>query len=395
MNIQDLNKRKNELYGAQEAILNSAQEGKRALTATENENLDKFTNEIKDVDRQIALSNSIAVGRSELLKPTSQIEIPQGAKLSGDDKITFSADYKRNFWSSFAKKGQFSNAALGEGGTTDGGNLVPITVDGTIVPLAPQENALRKLALVLATQTDIKLPAQLTRGVAAAKTESRTSDNAFAGTDPSFTQVTLSAFMKGQLVPITIELAQDVPALEKFLVADLGRAINNYEEDKFANGSGNGEPEGILTGADAGQTNALTAENSLDFLGTLRAAYYANANFLMHRKTGIAFRKAQLSANQFNQYWTTVGGQDYLHGFPVFYSSAFPVFDASPAVNGAIAFGDFQTAFTIGDRGGPGIVVSVDNITELKNGKINVIGYRRSDSRVRVSEAVKIWTING
>ena len=64
-------------------------------------------------------------------------------------------------------------------------------------------------------------------------------------------------------------------------------------------------------------------------------------------------------------------------------------------MNGAIAFGDFQTAFTIGDRGGPGIVVSVDNVTELKNGKINVIGYRRSDSRVRVSEAVKIWTING
>jgi HK97 family phage major capsid protein len=395
MNVQDLNKRKNELYAAQEAILNSAQEAKRILTTVENENLDKHTNEIKDLDRQIALSNTIAVGRSELLKPTSQIEIPQGAKLSGDGKIIFSADYKRNFWSSFAKKGQFSNAALGEGGTTDGGNLVPITVDGTIVPLAPQENALRKLALVLETQNDIKLPAQLTRGVAAAKDESRTADHAFAGTDPSFTQVTLSAFMKGQLVPITIELAQDVPALEKFLVADLGRAINNYEEDKFANGSGTGEPEGILTGADAGQTNALNAANSLDFLGTLRAAYYANANFLMHRKTGIAFRKKQLTDNQFNQYWTTVGGQEYLHGFPVYYSSAFPVFVASPAVNGAIAFGDFNTAFTIGDRGGPGIVVSVDNITELKNGKINVIGYRRSDSRVRVSEAVKIWTING
>ena len=324
MNVQDFNKRKNELYGAQEAILNSAQEAKRALTATENENLDKFTNEIKGLDRQIALSNSIAVGRSELLKPTSQIEIPQGAKLSGDGKITFSADYKRNFWGSFAKKGQFSNAALGEGGTTDGGNLVPITVDGTIVPLAPQENALRKLALVLETQNDIKLPAQLTRGVAAAKDESRTADHAFAGTVPSFTQVTLSAFMKGQLVPITIELAQDVPALEKFLVADLGRAINNYEEDVFANGSGSGEPEGILTGADAGQTAALNAANSLDMTGTLRAAYYNNANWLMHRQTGIAFRKKQLTDNQFNQYWTTVGGQDYCARIPRVLQLRFP-----------------------------------------------------------------------
>jgi HK97 family phage major capsid protein len=130
-------------------------------------------------------------------------------------------------------------------------------------------------------------------------------------------------------------------------------------------------------------------------LGTLRAAYYDNASWLMHRQTGIAFRKKQLTDNQFNQYWTTVGKQDYLHGFPVFYSSAFPVYSASPAVSGAIAFGDFNTAMTIGDRGGPALAISVDSITELKNGKINVLGYRRTDSRVRVSEAVKIWTVNG
>jgi HK97 family phage major capsid protein len=391
---QELNKRKQELFSAQEAILNSAQEAKRVLTTVENENLDKFTNEIKDIDRQIALSDSIAAGRAGLQKPTSAAAVPQPAKANEDGKITFSAEYRDAFWNAF-KDHSFRNAALGEGGTSDGGVLVPITVDSTIVPLAGQENALRKLALVMVTQNDIKLPAQLTRSIAAAKAESRTGDNAFGGTAPTFTSVTLSAFMKGQNCPVTIELSQDVPALQTFLTADLSRAINNFEEDVFANGSGTGEPEGILTGADAGQTNALTAANSLDFLGTLRAAYYANASFLMHRQTGIAFRKAQLSANQFNQYWTVQGNQDYLHGFPVYYSSAFPVFAASPLVDGKIAFGDFKTAFTIGDRGSSGIAILVDSISDIKNGKINVIGYRRSDSRVRVSEAVKVWTING
>jgi HK97 family phage major capsid protein len=395
VNIQDLNKRKNELFGAQEAILNSAQESKRTLTAAENENLDKFTNEIKDLDRQIATMNSIAAGRTELLKPTSQVAVPQDAKLDPDKPRTFSAEYKTAFWNSF-KDRRFSNAALGEGGTTDGGYLVPITVDSTIVPLAPQENSFRKLALVIPTQNDIKLPAQLTKTIAAAKAESRTSDHAFAGTAPTFTQTTLSAYMAGALVPVTLELAQDVPALQAFLTADINRGINNFEEDLFANGSGSGEPEGILTGADAGQTASLTADHSLDMLGTLAAAYYGNASWLMHRQTSIAFRKAQIAASQFQTYWTTdANGQDRLHGFPVFYSSAFPVYSASPSVSGAIAFGDFRTAMTIGDRGGPGIAISVDSITDLKNGKINVLGYRRTDSRVRISEAVKIWTVNG
>jgi len=69
--------------------------------------------------------------------------------------------------------------------------------------------------------------------------------------------------MSGAFVPVTIELSQDVPALQPFLSADLARGVNNYEEDKFINGSGTGEPQGILAGADAGQTNALDGPNSL------------------------------------------------------------------------------------------------------------------------------------
>jgi HK97 family phage major capsid protein len=390
MNRQDLNKRKNELLTQQDAVLNTALEAKRILTDAEEVNFKNAELEIANINQTLVRFDNISKGRSELALPTSQIVVPTEKTSKG----LFSADYQKNFWNAL-KNRQFTNAALGEGGTTDGGYLVPITVDSTIVPLAPQESSVRKLALVIPTQNDIKLPAQLTKTLAAAKAESRSSDHPFTGTAPSFTQVTLSAFMAGALVPVTLELAQDVPALQPFLIADLSRGINNFEENAFVNGSGSGEPEGILTGADAGQTAHLSAAASLDMLGTLNANYYNNASWLMHRQTGIAFRKAQLAANQFNQYWERVGTQDYLHGFPVFYSAAMPVYAASPAVNGAIAFGDFKTAVTIGDRGGSGIAVTVDSITQLINGKINVFGYRRTDSRVRVSEAVKVWIVNG
>lgn len=396
--IESLNKRKNELYAAQEAILNAAAEAKRTLTTLDNEQLDKFSNEITDLEKQVKTLSAIAAGRAELGKATSEIVIPQNAssKMSGNGKRILSAEYAEAFFKGFNGR-NFRNAALGEGGTTDGGFLVPtIGPNGEIAALAPLEASMRKLANVIVTTNDLKLAAQASKTVATARaTDSRVSNVPFTPSQPAFTQKTVGAYMSGAWVPLTIELSQDVPALQGFLSADLARGVNNYEEDIYINGTGSAEPEGILAGASAGQTAALTSEASLDLTGDLNANYYNNAQWLMHRKTGIAFRKQQLSDNQFNQYFVTVNGKDFLHGFPVNYSSAMPVFVASPEVDGKIAFGDFKAAMTIGDRGGPALQVITDNITQLENGIIRVYGYRRTDSRVLLSEAVKVWTVNG
>lgn len=396
MDRKSLNQRKNELLNKQNAMLTAAESAKRKLTDNEEADFKATELEVADLDQTISRIDAIAKGKSELGQTTTQPVVNVEKKFGA--KKQFSAEYEEAFWNQFKNAGRgIYNAALGEGGTTDGGYLVPITVDSTIVPLAPQENSIRELALVIETANDIKLPAQLTKTLAAAKAESRTGNNAFAGTVPSFTQVTLTAYMAGVVVPVTLELAQDVPALMPFLNNDIARGIQNFEENLFINGTGTGQAEGILTGADAGQTAVIDSAGNaaLDLVGELRAAYYSNANWLMHRQTGIAFRKKQLSANQFNPYFTSVGRQDYLHGFPVYYSSAMPVYAASPLVNGAIAFGDFKTCMVIGDRGGAGIAVKVLDQTSIKNGVLDVLGYRRTDSRIRVSEAVKIWTVNG
>lgn len=395
MNRQELNARKSALLAQQESVLNAAQEQKRKLTDVEEASFSNATNEIKDIDQTLIRFDAIAKGKAEIGAPSSKIVIPT-AKSAKHGKIELSEEYHESFWAGV--RGGFRNTvdSLHEGSNSEGGYLVPVTVDGVIVPLAPQETALRQLALVIPTQHDIKLPAQLTRSAATSKSETadEASPNSFGFTKPTFTQTTLSAFIAGGTVPVSLELAEDVPALQPFLQNDLSRIIAEYEDNKFVNGTGSGEPQGILA-ADAGQTSALTAALSLDFLGTLKAAYYPNAQFLMHRATGIAFRKAQLSANQFNQYWTSSNGVDYLHGYKVNYSSAMPVFAASPLVNGKIAFGDFKTCLTIGDRFNGGVRITVDNITRFQDGLILVNGFRRTDSRIRVSEAVKIWTVNG
>ena len=393
MDTQVLNKRKSELLASQELMLNQAQEAQIKLTDAQEDTFKNATAEVNDIDVTLSRMAAIAKSKAEVNAPTSQLALFPKETKSG--KKQFSAEYEEAFWNMF-KSRNFKNSALGEGGTTDGGYLVPITVDGTITPLAPYESAMRKLATVISTTMDIKLPAEASRSAAVAKAESRTSNNPFGGVSPSFSTVTLSAFMAGTVVPVTFELAQDVPALQGFLEGDILRGITNYEEAKFINGSGTGEPMGILNGASVVQTVSLTAATALDLTGFLPAAYYDNASWLMHRRTGIAFRKAQIAASQFQTYFTDDGqGNERLFGYPIVYSSQMPVYAASPSVTGAVAFGDFATAAVIGDRGGSAIAIKILDQVNALNGVIDVLGYRRTDQRIRVPEAVVIGDVNG
>jgi HK97 family phage major capsid protein len=396
MDSQILNTKRDSLYAAQEAILNKAQELKRGLNTEEDAQFKNLEAEITSVEQTIARMDAVNKGRAAIAAPTTDAFVPE-VKLSKSGKQTFSKEYEEAFWNRF-KTRQFNNTTnLNEGNNANGDYLVPVRVDGEIVALAPLESAMRKLALVIPTTMDIKLPAQLTKTVASAKSESSTvTDQAFTASNPTFTQVTLASHMAGTYVPVSFELAQDVPALQAFLNADILRGIQNWEESKFINGSGSGEPMGILNGATAFETAALSIDSILDLEASLPAAYYANASFLMHRKTGVTLKKAQLAANQFQNFWSTnPDGTSVLDGYPVVYSSQMPVYVASPAVTGAVAFGDFKTCAAIGDRGGSNVSIKVLDQINALNGVIQVLGYRRTDQRVRVAEAVQILTING
>ena len=399
MNVQELNKRKNELLDQQERVLNAAQEAKRKFTDAEETNFKAWEAEIAEISTTVARFEAINKSRGAILQPTTQIEAPVSVKaIEARNAKTkkFSTEYHDAFYGNFqnivtGRTNHFQNTNLTEGSNADGGYLVPISVDSEIVPLAPNETALRQLCKVIPTSMDIKLPAQLTKTVAALRTET----NAFAGTPPTFTQVTLSAFFGAVKVPISLELAQDVPALTEFLNQDIADGIDVYEDDKFVNGSGSGEPQGVLAGGTDALSEALTGDNALDLVGKLNPRYYRNAAWLMNRSTGITVRKKQISDNQFLPYWTNVNGKDFFHGFPVSYSAAMPVYSASPAVTGKAVFGDFKAGMVIGDRGGSGISVKVLDQTSILNGILDVIGYRRTDSRVRVAQALQVWSITG
>jgi HK97 family phage major capsid protein len=380
-----------------EAIVTAAESANRQFTDGERADLDACNATVDALNPQIASIEKLNTLRS--LAPKGQI-------LTGDPgrtvrraaaMKTFAAEYPDAFHAYITSGGKDVSAALYEGSNTAGGYAVPITVDDQIVPLAPQEFAIRQLATVIPTTNDIKFPTKTAFGTVAAKAESGASANTFAGTAPTIGQFTLSAFMAGVLNAISWELAQDVPAFQSFLIQDMLTDQQTYEEALFVSGTGSGQPQGIVGNVGAGVTeepdtngNLVTIAGTLDLTGTLNAQYHANATFVMTRATSIILRKAQVQSNLFEPAWTRVGGQDFLHGYPVKYVTAMPT-----AARGAcpVLFGDFKAGYIIGDRGGSGVSVKVLDQPLAAQGQLQLLTYRRTDGRVRRSEAIQSYNV--
>ena len=112
----------------------------------------------------------------------------------------------------------------------------------------------------------------------------------------------------------------------------------------------------------------------------------------MTRATSIILRTAQVQSNLFEPIFTRgADGVDRLFGYPVAYCQAMPT-----AARGAtpVLFGDFKRGYIIGDRGGSGINVKVLDQPLAAQGIIVLLAYRRTDGRVRRSEAIQSYTIS-
>lgn len=304
------------------------------------------------------------------------------------------SDTAETFGGGFALPSPQMFGALYEGSETAGGYAVPVVTDDQIVPLAAQEMAVRRVALVIPTTSDIKIPTKTAFSTATAKAET----SSFTESEPTLGQFTLSAYMAGVLQEISWELAQDVPAFQAFAVDDMILAQQMYEENLYVNGSGSGQAQGLIGNVGAGygpqeldsNNNAFTVTGVLNTIGTLNEVYHANASWLMARPTSVVIRKAQAQANLFFPALTSVGGQDYLFGYPVNYSAYVP---SASRGNTCALFGDFKRGYIIGDRGGSGINVKVLDQPLASQGLIQLLAYRRTDGRVRRSEAIQAYTV--
>lgn len=278
---------------------------------------------------------------------------------------------------------------LQEGIDSDGGYLVPEEYDSRLIEGLTEENVFRKLATTITTSGERKINIAATKPAAAWIEEGE----ALTFGDATFAQINLDAHKLHVAVKVTEELLYDNAfGLENYIIRQFAKALANAEEDAFLNGTGNGQPLGLLSeegGAEIGITtaaaNGITYGEVVGLVYSLKRPYRKNAAFLCNDQT-IAYLRT-LTDTTGRPLWRDSmedGEPGRILGFKVYTSPYFPVMTAGLP---AIAFGDFSY-YNIGDRG-------TRSFAELKelyagNGMVGFVAKERVDGKLVLPEAVKL-----
>lgn len=351
--------------------------------------------EIQDLSREIQRRERQEAMDAELAKPVSapitgkpmssrQEDAPKTGRASEAYKKAMLTAMRTNFR-------QISNV-LSEGVDANGGYLVPEEYDRRLIDVLTEENVMRSLGTNITTSGEHKINIAATKPAAAWIEEG----GALTFGDATFDQIILDAHKLHVAIKVTEELLYDNAfGLENYIIQQFGKALANAEEDAFINGTGKGQPLGILAttgGAQVGVTaksaTAVTADEIIDLIYSLKRPYRKNAKFLINDQTLAAIRKLKDTTGQYLwQPSLQAGEPDRILGYLVHTSPFFPTVTAGKP---AIAFGDYKY-YNIGDRG-------TRSFAELKelfagNGMVGFVAKERVDGKLVLPEAVKLLTM--
>lgn len=389
--ILELREKRAKAWEAAKNFLDSKRGTDGLLSAEDTATYDKMEADVVALGKEIERLERQANIDAELARPTSNPITNQPGTGHGEEPKTgrasdaYRADMLKALRTNFR---QISNV-LSEGIDTDGGYLVPEEYDRRLIEGLEEENIFRRLATTITTSGERKI------NIAGSKPAAAWIDEGEELTfgDAKFAQINLDAHKLHVAVKVTEELLYDNAfQLEKYILRQFSKALGNAEEDAFLNGDGVGKPLGIFAetgGADVGVTaasaTAITADEIINLVYSLKRPYRKNAKFIMNDQTISLLRKLK-DGNQAYLWQPSVqaGEPDRLFGYEVLTSPYVPTVEAGKPV---IAFGDFSY-YNIGDRG-------TRSFAELKelfagNGMIGFVAKERVDGKLVLPEAIKV-----
>lgn len=396
MTIIELRDKRTKLLATMDGFLDTHRDAKGVLSAEDDAtytNMEKdlaaLTNEIKRMERREAIE-------AELAKPVSTpiTAQPMGAG-SGEDKPKTgraSEAYKDGMLKALRTNFRQITNVLSEGIDADGGYLVPEEYDSRLIESLEEDNVFRRLGTTITTAGERKINIAATKPAAAWIDEGE----ALTFGDATFAQINLDAHKLHVAVKVTEELLYDNAfGLEAYILRQFSKALANAEEDAFLNGTGVGQPLGLLAdvggaevGVTAAATNKITYDELVDLVYSLKRPYRKNAAFLTNDQTVGLLRKLK-DSNGHPLWHDSVedGEPGRILGYKVYTSPYFPVVTAGKP---AIAFGDYSY-YNIGDRG-------TRSFAELKelfagNGMVGFVAKERVDGKLVLPEAVKLLTM--
>lgn len=195
--------------------------------------------------------------------------------------------------------------AMTEGTGSAGGFLVPDQISNELLQLKVQRTVIRGLFSTLNVTSDTLRIASVTGGLTAGWVAELATK---PGADMTFGEISANVFTKAGLATVSNQLLRDsvhsVPALVN---RDLAKRLAILEEIAFIDGTGTGQPQGILNTAGI-QTTTLTSTAVLDLLDAIVTAItniYTNYlgapdAILLHPRTWARIISARESATSQN-----------------------------------------------------------------------------------------------
>ena len=389
--ILEMIEKRNQAWEGAKAFVESKRDKDGLLSTEDAAAYAAMEQKVKDYGAEIARLQEMEAMEQELAKPvnTPLTGKPMSTTEKPEKTGRASEAYKQAMLTALRTNFRQVSNVLSEGVDANGGYLVPEEYDHRLIDILDEENVMRKLGTRITTSGEHKINIAATKPAAAWIEEG----GALTFGDATFDQIILDAHKLHVAIKVTEELLYDNAFnLESYIMQQFGKALANAEEDAFINGTGTGQPLGILAatgGADVGVTaksaTAITADELIDLIYSLKRPYRKSAAFLLNDQTLAAIRKLK---DNYGQYlWQPslqAGEPDRILGYAAYTSPYFPAVAAGKA---AVAFGDFSY-YNIGDRG-------TRSFAELKelfagNGMVGFVAKERVDGKLVLPEAVKL-----
>lgn len=398
--IMDLMEKRAKAWNAAKEFLDSHSQDGGNVSAEDAAVYDRMEKEVTDLTKDIErLQRQEAIDQM-LNQPTSKPITDRPAQTKGEEKTGRATDeYRKAFWDNIRHPGNPVLRDVLEVGTDgNGGYLVPTEFERTLVKALDENNVMRTIGCkVITTQNERKIPVADGHTVAAWTAE----NGAYKESNPTFAQKSIDAYKLTDLIKVSDELLSDsFFDIEGYISEEFGRAFGEAEEDAFINGaiqSGQtviDRPTGLFSKANAGgapqgvaaaSATAITADELISLIYSLKAPYRSKAKFLMNDATVAAIRKLKDSNGVYMwQPSLTAGEPDRLLGYELYTSPKVPVMAAGAR---AVAFGDFS-CYWIADRAGR----TMKRLNELyaTNGQVGFTCTERVDGKLILSEGIKI-----
>lgn len=391
---QELNEQRLGIIAKQEALNNKVIAEGREFTSEEDDQYKRMDADQKALKAKALRLVEIETAQKELADPTRAAAKPnvEGEKL--DKPFQASAEYKQAFNALLANRGVATpqiQATLEKAVNTQGGYLIPIDYETTIIDKLYDANIMRQLGTVTRTSSNAAIPME-----GNLPTFSWIDELGNYGlTDATFSQNLLNAWKLGGIMTISEELLMDAFLnIEDYIAGRAAISAGFAEESAFTIGDGNKKPTGwVTTVSTAGTTKTSLANNtasSVDMFALMYSVarpYRKNGSFIVADTLLQQLRQEKATTGQYLwQAALTADAPDVYLGKPI-YTSDF----LAPFAPGSVSagFGDFSY-YQIVDRVG----WSIQKLNELYAGT-GMVGYRmweRTDGKLLRPEAVNILT---